>query len=211
MHDLVSIFKRVLYPIYAKLKVFKYRYFGRAKRYGESYKARGRRLREGFFDKYCCGQGLDIGFGGDLVANNCIGYDFEHGDAAFIEKHKPISFDYVYSSHTLEHIVDPESALVNWWQLVKPGGYLILYLPHRDLYEKKRELPSRWNSDHKHFFVLENDDLPHTIGLLSLIKRSLENYEIIYGKECSEGHTITDPLVHSDGEYSLEVVVRKAR
>jgi hypothetical protein len=33
--------------------------------------------------------------------------------------------------------------------------------------------------------------------------------EIIYANECNEGHTITDPLIHSDGEYSIEVVVKK--
>jgi len=92
---------------------------------------------------------------------------------------------------------------------LKKNGYLILYLPHRDLYEKKQTLPSRFNEDHKHFFLLENDEEPDTIGVLSLLARTLDNYEIIYAKECSEGHTIFDSVLHSNGEYSIEVVIKK--
>ncbi len=39
-------------------------------------------------------------------------------------------------------------ALVEWWPLVKPGGYLLLTVPDEDLYEQG-VFPSRFNSDHK--------------------------------------------------------------
>jgi ADP-heptose:LPS heptosyltransferase len=39
------------------------------------------------------------------------------------------SFDYVYSSHTLEDMEYTEAVLREWWRLVKVGGNLILYLP----------------------------------------------------------------------------------
>jgi ADP-heptose:LPS heptosyltransferase len=39
------------------------------------------------------------------------------------------SFDYVYSSHTLEDMHYTEAVLMEWWRLVKLGGNLILYLP----------------------------------------------------------------------------------
>ena len=48
------------------------------------------------------------------------------------------------------------------------------------------------------------------IGLIPLIQRVLPRAELVYAKECSAGHTITDPNVHSDGEFSIEAVVRKA-
>lgn len=176
---------------------------------GESAKARPRRTREGFFDAYCRGRGLDIGFGDDLLASNCDGWDKQHGDAQYLHGLADDSYDFVYSSHTLEHMVDPAIALRNWWRVLKPAGFLILYIPHRDLYEKRTSLPSRWNPDHKSFFLLDRDDPPDTVGVLPLIERTLSDYDIVYAKECAEGFTITAPDVHSDGEYSIEIVIKK--
>ncbi|MBE9533976.1 MAG: class I SAM-dependent methyltransferase, partial [Proteobacteria bacterium] len=138
--------------------------FGRKPAKTETTKARPRRESEGFFDQYCQGRGLDIGYGGDLVCENAKGWDIEDGDAMKLEGLSDNSFDFVYSSHTLEHMIDPAIALKNWWRVLKPGGNLILYIPHRDLYEKKKDLPSRWNLDHKHFFLPELDELPVTVG-----------------------------------------------
>lgn len=81
--------------------------------------------------------------------------------------------------------------------------------PHRDLYEKKNSLPSRFNQTHTCFFLIDKDELPDTIGIIPLIKRNLTGYELVYAKECNEGRTITDPFLHSDGEYSIEVVLKK--
>jgi len=186
-----------------------YRYWGRPSTIGESSKARNRRIREGFFDNYCTGKGLDIGFGGDLIAENADGFDFEHGDGQVLKGINDESYGFVYSSHTIEHLPDPSEAIKNWFRVLKPGGYLIVYLPHRDLYEKKKSLPSRFNPTHLHYFLLDQDEEPHTIGIVPLIQKTITGYEIIYAKECSEGHTITDPLMHSDGEYSIEVIVKK--
>lgn len=40
------------------------------------------------------------------------------------------SLDYIFSSHTLEHIDDWRATLVRWAALLKKGGRLFLYLPH---------------------------------------------------------------------------------
>jgi SAM-dependent methyltransferase len=182
---------------------------GRPLNRAETAKAHARRVREGFFASYCNGRGLDIGYGGDLIAPGARGWDIEHGDAQLLGGLSDASFDYVYSSHTIEHLRDPAEALRNWWRVLKPGGHLIVYLPHRELYEKKKTLPSNWNADHKHFFLPDRDDAPHTIGVQPLIARALPGAEVVYIRECSEGHTITDANVHSDGEYSIEFVLRK--
>jgi SAM-dependent methyltransferase len=194
-----------------KKNYYKWQYLRgkRPKVVAETSKAFARREREDFFKKYCSGQGLDIGFGGDLIVSNAKGYDFEHGDAQFLAKIKDETYDFVYSSHTLEHLDDVVLALKNWYRVLKKSGYLILYIPHRDLYEKKQTLPSRFNEGHKHFFLLEKDEEPDTYGIIPLIARTLNNYEIIYAKKCSEGYTITDSSLHSNGEYSIEVVIKK--
>ena len=183
--------------------------FGRQKREAETSKSRSRREKDGFFERFCRGDGLDIGYGGDLLSFNCRGWDFENGDAQYLHPLEDSHFDFVYSSHTLEHMLEPEVALRNWWRVLKPSGFLILYVPHRDLYEKKTSLPSHWNYGHKHFFLTDRDEPPCTIGLMPLIARSLDRYKIVYIRECSEGHTVTDPDQHSNGEYSIEVVIEK--
>ncbi len=60
-------------------------------------------------------------------------------------------FDYVFSSHFLEHVVNPEAVLREWWRVLRPGGHLILYLPHRDLYPNVGQPGA--NPDHKADYV----------------------------------------------------------
>ena len=200
---------RILQWIKKNLLAVKYRTIGRPFVPGETTKAHSRRVKEGFFEKYCKGAGLDIGFGSDLITKDAKGYDFEHGNAQYLKGIKDSSYDFVYSSHTIEHLPNPSEGVKNWFRVVKPGGYLIIYLPHRDLYEKKKTLPSRFNPNHHHFFLVDRDEEPDTIGIIPLIERTLNDFDIVYAKECSEGHSITEPEIHSDGEFSIEVVVSK--
>ena len=200
---------KILQWIKKNLLAIKFRIIGRPFVPGETSKAHSRRVKEGFVENYCKGEGLDIGFGSDLITNDAKGYDFEHGNAQYLKGVKDNSYDFVYSSHTIEHLPDPAEGVKNWFRVVKPGGYLILYLPHRDLYEKKKTLPSRFNPDHRHFFLIDRYEEPDTVGVVPMIEKTLTDFEIIYAKECSEGHTITDPELHSNGEFSIEVVIRK--
>ncbi|MFH1615919.1 MAG: class I SAM-dependent methyltransferase [Planctomycetota bacterium] len=189
--------------------VFLYRHRPRPCRTGETTKAKARRTKEGFFERFCQGKGLDIGYGGDLLADNCRGWDIEHGDAQMLEGIEDSEFDFVYSSHTLEHLDDAEVGLKNWWRVIKPGGYLILYLPERNLYERKKNLPSRWNNTHRRFFLLDRDEAPDTAGVIPLIQKNLFGYEIIYARVCNEGYKIPAPNKNSTGEYSIEAVIKK--
>ena len=61
------------------------------------------------------------------------------------------SVDCVYSSHLLEHITDYKAALREWARLVKPGGHLCLYLPHKLFYPNIGQPGA--NPDHKHDFM----------------------------------------------------------
>jgi SAM-dependent methyltransferase len=42
------------------------------------------------------------------------------------------SYDFVLSSHTLEHSANPLRALGEWARVLKPGAALVLVVPHRD-------------------------------------------------------------------------------
>lgn len=42
------------------------------------------------------------------------------------------TYDAVLSSHVLEHLANPLAALAEWRRVVRPGGYVLLIVPHRD-------------------------------------------------------------------------------
>lgn len=154
---------------------------------GETGKAHTRREREGFFGKYCRGEGLDIGCGNDPVVPGCSGWDLVNGDAQYLDGAEDASFDFVYSSHCIEHMDDVRVAIKNWFRVVRPGGYLIIYGPDRDLYEKRRQLPSRFNPHHKHMFLLGKAEPPDTLDIIEELKQALigKDYDIEYIKRCS--------------------------
>ena len=64
------------------------------------------------------------------------------------------SCDAVVSSHLLEHLDNPESALKEWWRVIRVDGYLVLYLPHKLFYPNMGQPGS--NPDHKHDFLPED-------------------------------------------------------
>lgn len=99
------------------------------------------------------GSGIDIGCGPDPVLPSVRPFDLQHGDAQHITRYVQDTFDFVYSSHCLEHMPDPPLALREWWSLIKPGGYLFIIVPDEDLYEQG-VFPSRFNPDHKATFTI---------------------------------------------------------
>lgn len=164
----------------------------------------------GFFDQYMYGNGLDIGFSGYLkdvhpilplaigIDTNYSGYD---GKTLPFENE---SQDFLYSSHCLEHISDYKQAIQEWYRVLKIESHMILVVPHRDLYEKKLTLPSRFNEDHKRFY--------QTSDLVREIEESLpiNSYRIRYLRENDEGHNYSDPPeVHGKWLYEVEIVIEK--
>ena len=101
------------------------------------------------FGKYLQGRILDIGGGPDPVTPEAIVWDLPQGSAQEMRGARAETFDVVFSSHCLEHLVMPQAALLRWWSLIRPGGYLIICVPSCDGYEQGY-WPSRWNPQH-HF------------------------------------------------------------
>lgn len=135
---------------------------------------------EEFKKKYFAGRVIDIGCGPDLVVSHAVPFDLTHGDAqTILDYFEPESFDCVHSSHCLEHMRDVRAALAQWWALVRPGGYLIIVVPHEDLYEQGA-WPPLFNCDHKATFNLggRRAALPVSFDIGSLIN-SLDHAEIV--------------------------------
>jgi len=47
----------------------------------------------------------------------------------------------VFSSHVIEHLVNPIGALKEWYRLVKNSGYIVLVIPQRNAAEWDRDKP----------------------------------------------------------------------
>jgi len=125
------------------------------------------------------GEGIDIGCGLDPIMPSARPFDMEHGDANEISKFVETQYDYVFSSHCLEHMHNPQSAILEWWKLVKPGGHLIFTVPDEDLYEQGY-FPSLFNYDHKNTFTISKreswSDKSHNV--LDLVN-SLPNAKLV--------------------------------
>lgn len=187
--------------------------FHRKNKYGETWKAYKRRLNEGWFDKYAPEDkpGIDIGCQYDALNSTFRRWDiaFGDGDAEFMEGIKDETFYTVYASHILEHINNPKEALRNWFRILKPGGHLIIMVPHRDLYEKRKTLPSQWNGEHKWFWLPDESETPCTISLKDLIK-TLPNSNLVSLKTLDDGYDYSLPInAHPIGEFSIEAIIKK--
>ena len=135
---------------------------------------------ESFIKQYLSGKVIDIGAGDSLVCVGAENFDQKDGDANHITKYRELNaYDTVHSSHCLEHMHEPEKALLEWWKLLKPSGYLVLVVPDEDLYEQGF-WPSRFNVDHKATFTLKKEKSwsPVSYNIFDLVF-SLENSEII--------------------------------
>lgn len=179
---------------------------------GESRKTYVEKLGNGFFLKYMWGNGLDIGFSGYepnvvSILNGAIGVDKDY--PGYDGKTLPFednSQQFVYSSHCLEHISDYKQAIQEWYRVTKVGGYIVTVVPHRDLYEKKLELPSIWNGDHKRFYT--------PASLLKEFEDSLSvnSFRVRHLQDNDWGHDYNTPQhEHSGGQYEIELVVEKIK
>lgn len=186
----------------------------------ETSKSKERRIKEGFFKKYIDGKKvIDIGVGrfdtwdgADPISLDCDTWDKDNGNAEYMESVKDNTYDTVYNSHLLEHLNQPELAIHNWMRILKPKGHLIIAVPHRDLYERKTSLPSRWNGDHKFFILPETEELPDTRSLRKLIEEGCKNYKFkIVAIDVHDSCTNKDrPEEHGNGEYQIQAIIKKS-
>lgn len=54
---------------------------------------------------------------------------------------KDNQWDFVLSSHMLEHVYNPLKTLREWWRVTRPGGYIFTVFPHRDRCDFDRTQP----------------------------------------------------------------------
>lgn len=132
----------------------------------ECSKSIARRLGDArFATRYFVGAGLDVGGRPDPLAlyaelfpriATVRTWDLEDGDGQLLAGVPDAAFDFVHSSHCLEHLADPAAALANWLRVVKPGGHVVVLVPDEDLYEQG-VFPSTFNAAHRHTFTVHKE------------------------------------------------------
>jgi SAM-dependent methyltransferase len=179
---------------------------------GEAGRSYLHRLRTGFLDKYCSGSlVLDVGFNGydnpegKTGLPGAIGIDLNY--PGYDGRHLPFSdasVDTIFSSHCLEHILYEHAAILDWYRVLKVGGFIVCMVPSQALYEKRRFLPSRWNEDHKRMYSPSS--------LLRSFEEALQinSYRVRHLAENDRDFNYhLGPDAHSDGAYEIELVIEK--
>lgn len=160
---------------------------------------------------YLRGKGLDLGAGVFKILPHVIAVD--NGNHAMFGHHiqpdvmvdtaekldlfATRSLDFVFSSHLLEHIEDYAAALAEWWRVIKQGGHLVLYLPHKKFYPNIGQPGA--NPTHVHDFMPEDIiGVMEKIGGWDLLEKQDRNegkeysmllvFKRTHGKACAYSH-----------------------
>ena len=190
---MINLLKRALQRLRAKILVY-----AAPRKVSETSKCRASMAR------FCQGDGMDVGFGGDPIVPHAICLDLPHayaryencaqhlrGDAQDLRWFRDGSLDWIYSSHVLEDFEDTRSVLDEWLRVLRPGGYLVLYLPDEQTYRSHcRRRGKTPNIHHVH-----------------------EHFGPNYVKECL-AHRMDLAIIHErfpSGIYSFELVLRKSQ
>lgn len=176
-----------------------------------------------FLSRYFVGRGLDVGCGDDPLSRyqslfplvtELVDHDWPQGDAQELALYGAGTFDFLHSSHCLEHVRDPWTALRRWCEVVKPGGYLVVLIPDEDMYEQGA-WPSRFNGDHKHTFTAFKlkSWSPVSVNVVELATAvsdlaSLVRLEVLHGTQLPEPAG-TDQTLNPVSESAIEFVLRR--
>ncbi|MCX6060739.1 MAG: methyltransferase domain-containing protein [Campylobacterales bacterium] len=96
------------------------------------------------------------------------GYQFIQ-DGINLASIKSDSYDFLLSSHVLEHIANPIKALHEWKRIIKTNGYLILLVPHKDgTFDHQRPTTTLDHLIQDYQNDIGEDDLTHLEEILQL-------------------------------------------
>jgi len=154
--------------------------------------------------RFCKGNGLDIGYGGDPIVPSAICIDLDtpyanyhshpqhlHGDASNLHWFTDHCLDYIYSSHVLEDFIDTEYVLREWSRVLKPGGNLVLFLPDEQAYRAHCVVNGKEPNKHHIHQEFSLNYLKEIVGLSGSLEVIHELYPV--------------------AEYSFELVLKKLK
>lgn len=176
-----------------------------------------------FATRYFVGSGIDIGAGSDSLAKHAFmfpnitavrSWDVADGDAQLMSTIADNQYDFVHSSHCLEHLHNPLDGIKNWVRICKPGGHLIITIPDEDLYEGG-VWPSTHNPDHKTSWTIfkKSSWSSHSINVFNLIAALDETIQVLKIELLDTSYQYNTPrydqTYHGNSECAIEFVLRK--
>lgn len=189
----------------------------------ETSKALKRRICDARYAKtYFVGNGIDIGAGEDSLGKfkeqfplmgEVRAWDLPDGDAQLMETVEDNTYDFVHSSHCLEHMVNPFEAYKNWLRICKPGGHIITTIPDEDLYEQG-VFPSTFNIDHKSTWTIVKGKSwsPVSVNLIDFLYQFRSEIEVLRIDLINEFYEYDKhrfDQTHGASESAIEFIVRK--
>jgi SAM-dependent methyltransferase len=79
------------------------------------------------------------------------------------------AYDALLASHVLEHLANPLGALAEWRRVVRPGGHILLIVPHREgTFDHRRPVTSLEHLREDAARETSEDDLTHLDEILRL-------------------------------------------
>jgi SAM-dependent methyltransferase len=176
-----------------------------------------------FVHTYFVGKGIDIGAGPDPVSvyaekfplmTGVDIWDLPQGDAQYMQTVADNTYDFVHSSHCLEHMHDPYVAFENWIRICKPGGHIITTIPEEDLYEQG-SWPSIYNGDHKTTWtILKHQSWsPVSINVIEFLYQFKETIQVLKIERLDQAFVYSkqriDQTLHGFSESAIEFIVKK--
>lgn len=193
----------------------------------EASKALIRRLYDvRYANTYFVGKGVDIGAGDDSLSKykqqfplmtDLKAWDLEDGDAQKMEGARDNEFDFVHSSHCLEHLDDPFEAFKNWIRICKRGGYIIVTIPDEDLYEQG-VYPFNFNPAHKTSWTISKRESwsPKSVSVANLLYEFIDEIEVLKIELINSTYQYNWPRMdqtydprNNIAECAIEFIVRK--
>lgn len=112
---------------------------------------------------------------GDIKPGETFHYDKHRapgtqyvGEATNLDHISSDSYDFVLSSHVIEHVANPLQALLEWTRVLKEKGVLMLVVPHKDgTFDHYRPVTSLEHLIEDFDSQVTEDDLTHLEEILS--------------------------------------------
>lgn len=125
------------------------------------------------------------------------------------------AYDCILAARCLEHVANPLKALQEWRRVLKPGGVLVLDLPHKDgTFDWRRPVTSLSHMIEDYNNSIGEDDLTHlseVLDLHDLTKDKPAGSAQQFGKRCLENFKHRAMHHHVFDTWTVVAMVDNAR